>query len=567
MLVSLSIRDVVLIDRLDLEFRPGLSALTGETGAGKSILLDALGLALGARGDSGLVRHGADQAVVTAEFDVPPRHPVRELLAEQAIDAADGLVLRRQLGRDGRSRAFVNDQPASIGLLRRLGEALVEIEGQFEARGLLDPATHRSLLDAFGGLEERATAVAEAWRAWRAAAAARAEAAAEIAEARRDEEYLRHAVNELDALDPKPGEETELADQRSTLMHRGKLVEALEAALAELAGDGGRGVESAIAAAQRRLDRLAAQPGLDAALDRIEPAVAALDRAAAEAADAVAVLERLLGDLDANPGRLEKIEERLFALRGLARKHGLAVDDLADLRGRLAERLAAIEGGSARLARLAEAAEAARQAYVVAAESLSAARQAAAKKLDKAVNAELPPLKLEKARFATRLERLAETQWGEQGLDRIAFEVATNPGTPPGALARIASGGELARFMLALKVALAAADPVATLVFDEVDAGVGGATATAVGERLARLARKVQVLVVTHSPQVAAKATHHWRVRKESKGRTTLTRVEPLAPAASREEIARMLAGTEVTAEARAAADQLIGERPTGGAA
>ena len=566
MLVSLSIRDVVLIDRLDLEFRPGLSALTGETGAGKSILLDALGLALGARGDSGLVRHGADQAVVTAEFDLPPRHPVRELLAEQAIEAADGLVLRRQLGKDGRSRAFVNDQPASIGLLRRLGEALVEIEGQFEARGLLDPATHRSLLDAFGGLEERATAVAEAWRAWRAADAARAEAAAEIAEARRDEEYLRHAVNELDALDPKPGEETELADQRSTLMHRGKLVEAIEAALAELAGDGARGVESAIAAAQRRLDRLAAQPGLDAVLARIEPATAALDRAGAEAADAVAQLERLLGDLDADPGRLEKIEERLFALRGLARKHGLAVDELADLRGRLAERLAAIEGGSARLARLAEAAEAARQAYVVAAESLSAARQAAAKKLDKAVNAELPPLKLDKARFATRLERLDEKHWGEQGLDRIAFEVATNPGTPPGPLARIASGGELARFMLALKVALAAADPVATLVFDEVDAGVGGATATAVGERLARLAKKVQVLVVTHSPQVAAKASHHWRVRKESKSRTTLTRVEPLAPAASREEIARMLAGAEVTAEARAAADQLIGERLTGGA-
>lgn len=566
MLVSLSIRDVVLIDRLDMEFQPGLTALTGETGAGKSILLDALGLALGARGDSSLVRHGAAQAVVAAEFDLPARHPIRDLLAEQAIDASDGLVLRRQLGADGRSRAFVNDQPASVGLLRQLGEALVEIEGQFEARGLLDPGTHRALLDAFGGLEEQASRVAAAWRRWREVAEAHETAATEIAQARRDEEYLRHAVNELDSLDPRPGEETELAEQRSVLMHREKLVEALNGAMAELGGNGGRGVDSLLAAAQRRIDRLMAQPGLDSIADQLGPVTAALDRAAAETAEAVAQLQRLLGDLDADPGTLERIEERLFALRALARKHGLAVDDLADLRKRLAEQLAAIEDGGALLARLAREAGAARQAYVEAAESLSAARQSAARKLDKAVNAELPPLKLDKARFATRIERLDERQWGEAGMDRVAFEVATNPGMPPGPLARIASGGELARFMLALKVALAAAGPIATLVFDEVDAGVGGATAAAVGERLARLAKKLQVLVVTHSPQVAARAAHHWRVRKESKGRTTLTRVEQLGPEESREEIARMLAGAEVTPEARAAADQLIGARAAGGA-
>jgi DNA repair protein RecN (Recombination protein N) len=559
MLVSLSIRDVVLIDRLDLDFRAGLSALTGETGAGKSILLDALGLALGARGDSGLVRRGAAQAVVAAAFDLPARHPARDLLAEQAIDAAEGLVLRRQLGEDGRSRAFVNDQPASVGLLRQLGEMLVEIEGQFESRGLLDPGTHRSLLDAFAGLDRRADALADAWRRWRAAAGAREAAAAEFAQARRDEDYLRHAVGELDALDPQPGEETGLAEQRSVLMHREKLAEALGAALAELAGDGGRGVEGALAAAQRRLDRLAAQPGLDRVAAQLEPVTGALDRAAAEAAEAIALLQRLQGDLDAGPNRLEKIEERLFGLRGLARKHGVTVDDLAALREKLADQLAAIEGGGDRLARLANEEAAARQAYVNAAEAVSAARLVAARKLDKAVNAELPPLKLEKARFATRLERLDEPHWGEHGIDRVGFEVATNPGTPPGPLARIASGGELARFMLALKVALAAADPVATLVFDEVDAGVGGATAAAVGDRLARLAGKVQVLVVTHSPQVAAKAAHHWRVFKESKGKTTLTRVEALSPAESREEIARMLAGAEVTPEARAAAERLIG--------
>jgi DNA repair protein RecN (Recombination protein N) len=567
MLVSLAIRDVVLIDRLDLEFQPGLSALTGETGAGKSILLDALGLALGARGDSGLVRHGAEQAVVVAEFALPARHPVRALLADQAIDAADGLMLRRQLGADGRSRAFVNDQPASVGLLRQIGEMLVEVEGQFEARGLLDPATHRPLLDAFAGQADAVARVAAAFGSWRAAVAARESAAAEVAQARRDEEYLRHAVGELDAMDPQPGEEATLAEQRSVLMHREKLVEALDGALSELAGDGGRGVEGAIAAAQRRFDRLLAQPGLGSIAEQLAPVTGGLDRAAAEAAEAIAQLQHLLRTLDADPGRLERIEERLFGLRALARKHGVAVDDLAALREKLAGQLAAIEGGGNLLARLAKDEAAARQAYVTTAEAVSAARLGAAKKLDKAVNAELPPLKLEKARFATRVERLEERQWGEHGIDRVAFEVATNPGTPPGALARIASGGELARFMLALKVALAAADPVATLVFDEVDAGVGGATAAAVGERLARLARKVQVLVVTHSPQVAAKAAHHWRVVKESKSKTTLTRVEPLAAGDSREEIARMLSGAEVTPEARAAAEQLIGERRLGGAA
>ncbi|MFM9844963.1 MAG: DNA repair protein RecN [Dongiaceae bacterium] len=556
MLQNLSIRDVLLIDRLDLDLSAGLSALTGETGAGKSILLDALGLALGGRADSGLVRPGAAQAGVTAEFGIAADHPVFSLLREQGIDEASPLILRRQIAADGRGRAFINDQPVSVALLRRCGEFLVEIEGQFEQQGLLDAGHHRALLDSFGALKGKAAELARLWRGWRAAGTARAGLEAQILQARRDEEFLRHAVGELTAIEPKAGEEADLSEQRRLLMNREKLLEALTAALEDLAGSDG--ADHGLRSAQRRLDRIADKAG-----DLVAPVIAALDRAGSELMEAVAALERLLRNPDLAPKRLEQIEERLFALRDLSRKYNVPADLLAEHGAALAEKLAALDDQTGRLAKLTQAEAIARQAYMSAAEALSAARHKAAKKLDAAVTAELPPLKLDKARFATRFERQPESDWGEQGLDRVAFEVATNPGLPPGPLAKIASGGELSRFLLALKVVLAEADPVPTLVFDEVDSGVGGATAAAVGERLARLASRLQVLVVTHSPQVAARAVRHWRVEKASsaargaKG-ATATRVVELDAAGRREEIARMLSGATVTEEARAAADQLM---------
>jgi DNA repair protein RecN (Recombination protein N) len=555
MLLNLSIRDIVLIDRLDLDIRPGLSVLTGETGAGKSILLDALGLALGGRADLQLLRPGAAQAVVAAEFALAADHPVRVLLDEQGLTAEGNLILRRQLGADGRSRAFVNDQAVGIGLLRRIGEMLVEIEGQFEQQRLLDAAHHRALLDAFGDLADRAARVRDSWRGWRAAAAARAEAESALAQARRDEAYLRHAVAELQDVDPKPGEEAELAESRRLLSNREKLLDAARTAFDELIGE--RGADARVMAAQRRLDRIADKAG-----ELTAPVVAALDRAAAELADAADRLRRMVDDPELAPHRLARIEERLFALRDLARKHGVPVDALADHAARLAAQLAAIDDQGGRLAQLTRDEAAARQSYLEAAETLSAARAEAARRLDAAVNTELPPLKLDKARFATRLDRLAESDWGENGLERVVFEVATNPGMPPGALNRIASGGELSRFLLALKVVLAEADPVPTLVFDEVDSGVGGATAAAVGDRLARLGRKLQVLVVTHSPQVAARTDQHWRVEKAAVGKSAVTRLAVLDARGRREEIARMLSGASVTDEARAAADRLMTAAP-----
>ncbi|MCH8925753.1 MAG: DNA repair protein RecN [Proteobacteria bacterium] len=567
MLVSLSVHDIVLIDRLDVTFERGLCVLTGETGAGKSILLDALGLALGNRAEAGLLRPGASQASVAAAFEIEADHPVRAILADQGLEAEDGLlVLRRRLGADGRSRAFVNDQPVSAGLLRRLGDALVEIQGQFEQRGLLDPASHRALLDASGGLGTQAERVAVLWRDWRAAAEARERAARELAAARRDEAFLRHAVEELEAFDPAPGEERSLAERRALLMNAEKLAEAMNAASAALSGDDGRpGAESALAEARRVLDR-AAGP----AAGRLGPALAAVERAALETEEALAALRSLSAALDLESGRLAEVEDRLFALRDLARKHGIETDALPGLRATLAERLAAIEGGGERLAEVERAVEEKRAAYAAEAEALSRARAKAAKSLDRAVNLELGPLKLERASFRTRIERQEEAGWGAHGVDRIAFEVSTNPGSPHGALGKIASGGELSRFLLALKVVLAEVGPLRTLVFDEVDSNVGGATAHAVGERLERLSRDRpkghpgghpggrQVLVVTHSPQVGARGAHHWRVHKEAHGDRVATRVSPLNLDEREEEIARMLSGAEVTEEARAAARRLI---------
>jgi DNA repair protein RecN (Recombination protein N) len=558
MLASLSIRDIVLIERLDLAFAPGLSVLTGETGAGKSILLDALGLALGARAEGGLIRPGATAASVAAVFEPPADRRALDLLAEQGLEAGEEIVLRRQIGADGRSRAFINDQPVSAGLLRRVGDALVEIEGQFEQQGLKDPATHRGWLDAYGGLAAAAARTAEAWRGWRAKAAERTTAAAEIERAAREEAYLRHSARELVQLAPKPGEEAALAETRALLMNRDQILEAMDSAHGELSGDAG--AEARLTAAQRRLRRIAEKAG-----GAVQPVLEALDRAAAETAEAVRLLQAASGDLEADPGRLEQVDTRLFALRDTARKHGVPVAELPALAQQMAARLAALDARGDVLARLTAEEAAARTAYIATADSLSRDRGRASARLDKAVNAELAPLKLEKARFRTRLDRLDESDWGETGLDRTAFEVTTNPGMPPGPLARIASGGELSRFMLALRVALAAADPVPTLVFDEVDSGIGGATAAAVGERLARLAERVQVLVVTHSPQVAARGRWHWRVEKAAtrKGGAVTTSVEPLEEGGRREEIARMLSGATVTDEARAAAERLLaGGRP-----
>jgi DNA repair protein RecN (Recombination protein N) len=552
MLLGLTIRDVVLIDRLELSFRPGLCVLTGETGAGKSILLDALGLALGLRAESGLVRAGAEQAVVSAEFALEPRHPVRALLAEAGITCdGDTIVLRRIVNADGRSRALIDDQPASIGLLRQVGERLVEIEAQFAERGLLDPASHRAALDAYGGHGEAAAALARAWAAWRGFVTACGEEAAALEAARAEEDFLRHALAELDALEPKPGEEAALAAERTLLMNRERLVEAVEAALAELQGE--RGAERALHGASRQLERLR-----DKAMGRLDAATSAVERAAVEAREAIEALGTELRALRGDADGLERIEERLFALRALARKHSVAVDALAALRTRIAGTIATLEDGGERVKALERRVAEARDDYAAAAQKLGTARRRAARALDAAVMKELPPLRLEKARFATVIAPLGESEWGEHGAERIRFEVTTNPGAPAGPLAKIASGGELARFMLALKVALARSSTVPTLVFDEVDSGIGGAAAAAVGERLHRLAQELQVLVVTHSPQVAARGTHHLRVAKTEGRRSAATRVEELDEAARREEIARMLSGASVTAEARAAAASLI---------
>ncbi len=564
MLTALAIRDVVLIERLDLGFGPGLTVLTGETGAGKSILLDSFGLALGARADQGLVRRGAEQASVTAAFQPAPGHPVLALLAEQGIEAEDEVVLRRVLGRDGRSRAFVNDQPVGAALLRRVGALLVEVQGQHDQMGLADPAGHAALLDAFGLAPELREVVNRCWRDWREAAAALAEARQAMEAAQRDEDWLRHAVEELARLRPQPGEEERLAAERQALQQGEKRAEAIAATLAELAPRDRRspGPAAALRSAGRALQRLL--PAAPAAADPVAAALAALERAEEWLGEAETLLTRLAEAAEADPRRLEQAEERLFALRAAARKHQVAVADLPALFDTFLARLAALEDGTARLAALTLAADSARAAYVAACAALSEGRRAAAGRLDRAVATELPPLRLDRARFVTAIAALEESGWGPAGADAVRFLIATNPGQEPGPLARVASGGELSRLMLALKVVLAGTSPVPTLVFDEVDSGVGGATAAAVGERLARVAERVQVLLVTHSPQVAARGAAHLRVAKLTGQARAETRVDTLDGAARREEIARMLAGERVTEAARAAADSLLGAEPTG---
>ena len=559
MLTAISIRDVVLIERLDLGFGPGLTVLTGETGAGKSILLDSLGLALGARAEQGLVRKGAEQASVAAAFALRPGHESLALLAEQGIETEDEVVLRRVLGRDGRSRAFVNDQPVGAALLRRVGTLLVEVQGQHDQMGLANPAGHAALLDQFGVAPALRDTVGRSWREWRAAAFTLAEARDAMQAAQRDGDWLRHAVDELAQLRPEPGEEERLAAERQALQQGEKRAEAIAATLAELTPRDRRspGPAAALRSAARALQRLL--PAEPSPADPVAGVLGALERAEEALAEAETALTRLADAAEADPRRLEAAEERLFALRAAARKHQVAVAELPALFDTLAARLASLETGAARVGELEVAAEAARRSYVAGCARLTEARRLAAAGLDRAVAAELPPLRLDRARFLTEIAPVAEPGWGPSGADAVRFLIATNPGQEPGPLARVASGGELSRLMLALKVVLAGASPVPTLVFDEVDSGVGGATAAAVGERLARVAERVQVLLVTHSPQVAARGTAHLRVAKLAAGGRAETRVEALDGTARREEIARMLAGETVTEAARAAADSLLG--------
>jgi DNA repair protein RecN (Recombination protein N) len=545
MLTALAIRDLLIIDRLDLAFQPGLNVLTGETGAGKSILLDALGLVLGWKGRADVVRQGAAQAEVEAVFDLAPGHPAWAVLEGAGLAAGDELILRRTVTVDGRRAAFVNDRRAGAEVLRDLGDTLVELHGQNDDRGLLNPRGHRALLDAFAGIDP-----APARAAWRdRSEAARALQAAQdaLAGAKAREDTLRHDVAELDRLSPQPGEEAALDAQRRLMQGAEKL--RVDLARAEgLLGE--EGAEAALLAASRLIAAAAGR-----AEGRLDPALAALDRALIELAEAQGTVASTLAALDLDPRALEAAEERLFAIRKLARKHDVAPDALAALADDLRAQLAALDGGVAGLSRLERALAAAETTHAEASAALTAARRDAAQRLDAAMAAELAPLKMERAVFRTVI---APAEPGPEGADAVTFTVATNPGAPAGPLNRIASGGELSRFLLALKVCLAGDMPGQTLIFDEIDRGVGGATADAVGRRLAALAGGAQVLVVTHSPQVAALGAHHWRVEKRIEGERTLSTVTPLTPADRIEEIARMLAGDRVTDAARDAARALL---------
>lgn len=549
MLTALDIQGVVLIEALRLDFADGLGVLTGETGAGKSILLDSLGLALGSRADAGLVRGDSGQARVTASFEVGSGHPARALLDDNGLDASeDQIILRRQLKSDGGSRAFINDVAVSAALLREIGASLVEIHGQQDDRGLLNPRGHRALLDAFAGLRAEAGAVAAAWHDWQVAIAARDTAFANLEAAQRDREWLVHAVTELTALAPQPGEEAALADERATMQKGVRLADDL-GTISELL-DGSDGGFAKLRSAARRLDRIAPEH------DMLAEALASLDRAIIEAAEAEDRLADAARALTIDPARLDTAEARLFELRAMARKHRVEVDGLAALADELAARAEALDAGEAGLAGLDAAVARAAATYAAAATALTAARRGGADRLDAAVTDELAPLKLDAARFRTGI---AEADPGPGGSDRVEFEVSTNPGAPFGPLTKIASGGELSRFVLALKVALAGTGSAGTLIFDEIDRGVGGAVASAIGDRLARLAESTQVLIVTHSPQVAARGAHQWRIAKSSDGSVTRTGVVRLDAGERREEIARMLSGAQVTDEARAQAERLLG--------
>lgn len=552
MLTGLSIRDIVLIDKLTLAFSPGLNVLTGETGAGKSILLDSLGLALGARADRTLVRAGEQKGVVTASFEVSPRHPACEILQDMAVDDGDGnLVLKRQIAEDGRSRAWINDEPVSQSLLSEVAATLVEIHGQHDDRGLLDASAHRALLDHYAGLKSERGSVSDTWLAYREAQKEEAELRKALERARLDEDYVRHAVAELDALAPQEGEEAELADRRTLMMQGEKAAQDLADFQQTLSAN--EGVDAVVRGVLRRINRLG-----DELATIMTPAAEALDRAAEELAVADQELARVLDSLSFNPAELEQVEERLFEYRRLARKHNCQPEDLVALRLALSSQLENIDGGGAALDAAVQKVAECRQAYSSAVAQLSEKRKNACLELDGLVNSELPPLKLEKATFRTTVTDLPEEEWSEFGGEKIMFEVKTNAGSNYGPMAKVASGGELARFILALKVVLSKNSTPASMIFDEVDRGIGGATASAVGERLKRLSDGSQLLVVTHSPQVAALGDTQFQISKTDVGQETRTSVVQLSADHRREEIARMLAGAEVTEAARAAAEQLL---------
>ena len=551
MLTTLNVRNIVLIEHLDLEFSGGLSVLTGETGAGKSILLDALGLSIGARAEAGMVRAQEQRASVTATFDVNKSHPARAFLGENDIADEDEIILRRTLSADGRSRAYINDQPVSVGLMRQLGEQLLEVHGQFDDRGLMDRRTHRAALDEFGGLGDLADETRTAFNTWQMKERALADAMASSERIAEETAELERAIEELSTLAVVPGEERELAAKRTLLMNAEQLIDAVDGAMTEL--DGTDVVSGHLRNAARLLERVAAS-----AAGRLDGALGAVQRAHVEVEEALHELQLAAADFERGDEDLSSIEDRLFGIRDAARKFGVEVDELPNRLSGLEARLAEIADGGSSISALRDSAQTSRAEYVSKAEALNKGRLEAAARLDTAVMKELPPLKLERALFETQVVALSEEEWGADGIDRVEFMVATNPGAAPGPLGKIASGGELSRFMLALKIALVGVGTAGTLIFDEVDSGVGGATADAVGERLERLGAEKQILVVTHSPQVAARGDDHLKVEKQSEAEMAATLVSRLQDEDRREEVARMLSGQAITDEARGAADRLM---------
>jgi DNA repair protein RecN (Recombination protein N) len=563
MLATLSIRNFVLIDNLDIDFGDGLCVLTGETGAGKSILLDALSLAIGARADASQVRGGArsgNRASITATFDLPADHTIHGRLTAHDIDppvGGDPLILRRTLQTNGRSRAYINDHPVSLRILRHIGEALIEIEGQFASHGLLDSASHRDALDALGRHDDLVAETRRSWTALKSAEKALAEAKEQIDRIASEGDYLRHVHAELTKFDPQEGEETSLTESRSLMMNAERIAEAINQSLDILSSN--KGFQQALSKSMRSLERANEQ-----AAGILKPALEAMERTGNEAATAADLLIEAMRVTDLNPQQLERVDERLFGLRALARKHGTDVDSLGSLTDEFAGKLERLDDADRDISRLETEVRETQARYAVVSGELHNARVSAANDLDAAINDELPHLRLEKAKFSTGIEKLDQGGWSSHGIDRVAFEVTTNPGQPMGPINKVASGGELARLLLALKVVLSNSTRVTTLVFDEVDAGVGGPTAASVADRLARLSTGTQVLVVTHSPQVAARGGRHLHVIKSISetvdGDNTTTAVIPLSPEQRREEIARMLAGAKITDEARAAAESLIEE-------
>ncbi len=551
MLSRLSIRNVVLIEALDIEFQSGLTVLTGETGAGKSILLDALGLALGSRADFGLIRNEADRASITAEFESEADHPVWDVLSEIGIDRADSLILRRQLRSDGKSPAHINDEAVSVNLLRQIGDMLVEIQGQFEGRGLLDPTTYLPLIDRAAGHQDALSTTARLWAELKAARAELEQMTDRLARAREEEDWLRDAVEQLDMLAPASGEEDQLAAERQRHMHSTRIAEALQQAHVMLSDE--EGISHMAGRAQAILERQA-----EVAAGALDPAIEALDRAVSELTEAESLLTEIGEQLDGDPNRLAEIDERLHQIRTQARKHKIEADELPALHETLIAQLAEMDDQSGALARLRQTEQDCLAAFK--AEHLSAQRRQVAERLDQAVMAELPPLKLEAAAFQTDIQTLTDDRWSATGWDRVSFQARTNPGMPAGPIDKIASGGELARFLLALKVVLSENEPPKTLIFDEVDSGVGGAVAAAVGARLARLGQKMQTLVITHSPQVAGNGNQHLKIAKYQTGDQVISSTASLSQVERREEIARMLSGDQITEAARSAAAQLLGD-------